>query len=115
MIGLQARCSPPIAYARGLIAGGHVGRVAYAARGKGIEGRIPLRAACTLDRDCGSGTREDTDGHTRDALQHLVGDITVLPAPMLDDRHGTPSARQMASRGRAKAARISWMRRTLNV
>jgi predicted dehydrogenase len=85
-IGLQARYAPAIAYARELVAGGHLGRVTsatvYAARGKGAGGRIPAWAAYTLDRDTGAGTLEVAGGHTLDALHHLLGSISDLSATL---------------------------------
>ncbi|MEV1176827.1 Gfo/Idh/MocA family oxidoreductase [Nonomuraea sp. NPDC049784] len=85
-IGLQARFAPAIAYARELVAGGHLGRVTsatvYAARGKGAGGRIPAWAAYTLDRDTVAGTLEVAGGHTLDALQHVLGGISDLSATL---------------------------------
>lgn len=86
VIGLQARYAPAIAYARELIAAGHVGRVTsatvYAARGKGVGERIPAWAAYTLDRDNGAGTLEVAGGHTLDALQYMLGGISDLSATL---------------------------------
>ncbi|MFI9722884.1 Gfo/Idh/MocA family protein [Streptomyces sp. NPDC052396] len=86
VIGLQARFAPAIAYARDLVAGGHVGRVTsatvYAARGKGAGGRIPAWAAYTLQHDNGAGTLEVAGGHTLDALQHVLGNVSDLSATL---------------------------------
>ncbi|MYW01855.1 Gfo/Idh/MocA family oxidoreductase [Streptomyces sp. SID3343] len=86
VVGLQARYAPAIAYARELVAAGHVGRVTaatvYAARGKGARERIPSWAAYTLDRDNGAGTLEVAGGHTLDALQYVLGDISDLSATL---------------------------------
>lgn len=86
VIGLQARYAPAIAYARELVAAGHVGRVTaatvYAARSKGAGGRIPAWAAYTLDRDNGAGTLEVAGGHTLDALQYMLGGISDLSATL---------------------------------
>ena len=86
VIGLQARYAPAIAYARELVGAGQVGRVVsatvYAARGKGAGERLPAWAAYTLDRDNGAGLLEVAGGHTLDALQHVLGDITGLSATL---------------------------------
>ncbi|MGV9349865.1 Gfo/Idh/MocA family protein [Streptomyces spiralis] len=86
VIGLQARYAPAIAYARELVAAGHVGRVTaatvYAARGKGAGARIPSSAAYTLARDTGAGTLEVAGGHTLDALQYVLGGISDVSATL---------------------------------
>ncbi|MDP9842543.1 Gfo/Idh/MocA family protein [Streptosporangium lutulentum] len=83
-IGLQARHSPVIGYARELIAGGYVGRVTaatiYAARAKGAGGLLPTGFEYTVDRANAAGTLEVAGGHTLDALEHLLGGITELSA-----------------------------------
>jgi predicted dehydrogenase len=85
-VGLQARYAPAIAYARDLVEDGHVGRVTsatvYAARGKGAGGRIPAWAAYTLNHDNGAGTLEVAGGHTLDALQHALSNISDLSATL---------------------------------
>ena len=60
----------------------------YAARSKGAGGRIPAWAAYTLDRDNGAGTLEVAGGHTLDALQYVLGDLSV-EAATLEVRHPT--------------------------
>uniref|UniRef100_A0AAU2VN89 Gfo/Idh/MocA family oxidoreductase n=1 Tax=Streptomyces sp. NBC_00008 TaxID=2903610 RepID=A0AAU2VN89_9ACTN len=86
VIGLQARHAPAIAYARDLVAEGHVGRVTsatvYAARGKGAGERIPAWAAYTLDSDSGAGLLEIAGGHTLDALRYVLGDFRDLSASL---------------------------------
>ncbi|WP_327287555.1 Gfo/Idh/MocA family protein [Streptomyces sp. NBC_01198] len=86
VIGLQARYAPAIAYARDLVADGHVGRVTsatvHATRGKATGDRIPAWAAYTLDRDNGAGTLEVAGGHTLDALQYVLGGISDLSATL---------------------------------
>ncbi|MGI5227223.1 Gfo/Idh/MocA family protein [Actinoallomurus sp. CA-142502] len=83
-VGLQARHAPEIRQARELLTGGRVGRVTsatvYAARGKGAGGRVPAWAAYTLDRRNGAGMLEVAAGHTLDALEYLLGDLTELSA-----------------------------------
>lgn len=83
-VGLQARHAPEIRHARDLVAAGRVGRVTsatvYAARGKGAGTRIPAWATYTLDHRNGAGTLEVAAGHTLDALEYLLGDITELSA-----------------------------------
>jgi predicted dehydrogenase len=85
-IGLQARYSPVIGYARELIADGYVGRVnaatVYATRGKGAGNLIPAWAAYTVDETTGAGLLEVAGGHTLDAVEHLLGPITGLSATL---------------------------------
>lgn len=89
-VGLQARFSPAVRYARDLVADGYVGRVTsvnvYAARGKGAGGEIPGFAAYTLDPSNGAGTLEVGAGHTLDALEYLAGDIAALSAELAVQR-----------------------------
>ncbi|KAB2380979.1 Gfo/Idh/MocA family protein [Actinomadura montaniterrae] len=89
-VGLQARFSPAVRYARDLVADGYVGRVTsvnvYAARGKGGAGEIPGFAAYTLDPSNGAGTLEVGAGHTLDVLEHLAGDVTALSAELAVQR-----------------------------
>ncbi|WP_162500969.1 Gfo/Idh/MocA family protein [Nocardia panacis] len=86
VVGLQARLSPAVRRARALLAEGYVGQVVsatvYAARGKGADGRIPQWAAYTLDADNGAGLLEVAGGHTLDALEYLIGDLTALTADL---------------------------------
>ncbi|MEU6038089.1 Gfo/Idh/MocA family oxidoreductase [Actinomadura sp. NPDC047616] len=89
-IGLQARQSPAIAYARELLADGYIGQVTsvnvYAARPKGAGGRISAEHAYTADRANGAGVFEVAGGHTLDILEHLAGEITEV-AGQLSLRH----------------------------
>ncbi|MEV6966982.1 Gfo/Idh/MocA family oxidoreductase [Hamadaea sp. NPDC051192] len=86
VVGLQARYSPAINYARTLLADGYVGRVTsaniYAARGKGAAEEMPSWAAYTLDLANAAGLLEVAAGHTLDVLEHLLGDITELSAAL---------------------------------
>ncbi|GLZ14290.1 oxidoreductase [Actinomadura sp. NBRC 104425] len=81
-IGLQARHSPAIAYARELLADGYIGQVTsvnvYAARSKGAGGRINADLAYTVDRANGAGVFEVAGGHTLDILEYLAGEITEV-------------------------------------
>ncbi|MGN5636071.1 Gfo/Idh/MocA family protein [Streptomyces sp. AC154] len=92
VIGLQARNAPAIAYARDLVAAGHVGRVTsaavYATRDKGAGERIPGWAAYTLDSGSGAGLLEVAGGHTLDALQYVLGGISDLSASLSVQRPG---------------------------
>ena len=82
VIGLQARESPVLTYARELIAGGYVGRVtsvtAYAALGAGADARIPEAIAYTKEAANGAGALEIVGGHTLDAVEHLAGEISEV-------------------------------------
>jgi predicted dehydrogenase len=84
VIGLQARESPALTYARELIAGGYVGRVtsvtAYAALSAGADARTPAALAYTKDAANGAGPLEVMGGHTLDAVEHLVGAISEVSA-----------------------------------
>ncbi|MFC4135863.1 Gfo/Idh/MocA family protein [Hamadaea flava] len=86
VVGLQARYSPAISYARTLLADGFVGRVTsanlYAARGKGATEEMPGWAAYTLDQANAAGVLEVVGGHTLDVLEHLLGGITDLSAAL---------------------------------
>lgn len=83
-VGLQARFSPALTYARDLLADGYVGRVTsatlYAARKKGFGGALPAGTVYTLDANNGAGLLEVYGGHTLDALEFLLGDIADLTA-----------------------------------
>jgi predicted dehydrogenase len=76
-IGLQARYTPAAAYARELLAEGHVGRVTsanvFTARAKGAGGVVPAWAEYTLDATNGAGLLEVIGGHTLDLVEHLLG------------------------------------------
>lgn len=84
VIGLQARESPAVTYARELIAGGSVGRVtsvtAYAALGAGADARIPAANAYTKEAANGAGALEIIGGHTLDAVEHLAGELSEVSA-----------------------------------
>ena len=84
VIGLQARESPVVTYARELIARGHVGRVtsvtAYAALGAGADARTPAALAYTKEAANAAGALEIVGGHTLDAVEHLVGEIAEVSA-----------------------------------
>ncbi|WP_067814483.1 Gfo/Idh/MocA family protein [Actinomadura kijaniata] len=83
-IGLQARHSPGVRYARELVAEGRIGRVlavtAYSARPHGADGRYPAASAYTADSANGAGLLEVAGGHVLDALQFVAGDIAELSA-----------------------------------
>ncbi|TDD66084.1 Gfo/Idh/MocA family oxidoreductase [Actinomadura rubrisoli] len=85
-IGLQARFSPAVQYARDLVADGYVGQVSsvnvYSARGKGAGARIPSWAAYTLDQANAAGTLEVGAGHTLDAMAYITGAVTELSAEL---------------------------------
>ncbi|MDL4815837.1 Gfo/Idh/MocA family protein [Actinomadura opuntiae] len=85
-VGLQARFSPAVQYARDLVADGYVGRVTsvnvYAARGKGGSGEIPGWGAYTFDRSNGAGSLEVGAGHTLDVMEYLAGNVTALSAEL---------------------------------
>jgi predicted dehydrogenase len=90
IIGVQARYSPVLNYAKQLIADGYVGRVtsvtAYVAAANGAGGQIAAASAYTLDRANGAGTVPILGGHTLDALEHLLGEITELSAHVSSQR-----------------------------
>ncbi|MGK5557090.1 Gfo/Idh/MocA family protein [Actinomadura kijaniata] len=83
-VGLQARHSPGVRYARELVAEGRVGRVlsvtAYAARPLGANGRYPAKFVYTADSANGASVLEVAGGHVLDALQFVAGEITELSA-----------------------------------
>ncbi|KUO22599.1 Gfo/Idh/MocA family protein [Streptomyces dysideae] len=83
-VGLQARCAPAVRHARGLLAGGSIGRVTgvhvYAARAKGSGGTVTSDSAYTLDQRSGAGTLEVAGGHTLDLLEYLGGPVNKLSA-----------------------------------
>ncbi|WP_067482892.1 Gfo/Idh/MocA family protein [Actinomadura hibisca] len=83
-IGLQARHSPAVRHARGLITDGYLGEITsatlYAAIARGAGGTIPAEAAYTFDRANGAGLLEVTGGHSLDVLNFLAGDLTALSA-----------------------------------
>ncbi|WP_250562085.1 Gfo/Idh/MocA family protein [Sphaerisporangium fuscum] len=83
-LGLQARYSPAVMYARELVADGYVGRVTsvnlYAANGKGAAEDLPAFSVYTLDKANGAGNLEVIGGHTLDAVRYVLGDITELSA-----------------------------------
>ncbi|GLW05917.1 oxidoreductase [Microtetraspora sp. NBRC 13810] len=92
VVGLQARHAPAVGYARELLAAGRIGRVTsatvYATRSKGAGTTIPAWAAYTLDRANGAGLLEVAGGHTLDAVEHLLGEITTLSAALSVQRPG---------------------------
>lgn len=86
-VGLQARQSPAIAFARELLADGYIGQMTsvnvYAARSKGAGGRINAALAYTVDRANGAGVLEVAGGHTLDILEILAGEITEVAGRLL--------------------------------
>ncbi|MFB4301903.1 Gfo/Idh/MocA family protein [Actinomadura sp. NTSP31] len=93
-VGLQARFSPAVQYARDLVADGYVGRVTsvnvYAARGKAGGGEIPAWAAYTFDKTNGAGSLEVGAGHTLDVLEYIAGNVTALSAELAVQRTEYP-------------------------
>ena len=84
-IGLQARFSPAVNYARQLIADGYVGRVTSAnllvARGKGATEEMPGWTVYTLDQANAAGIFEVSGGHTLDAVEYILGQrLTAVSA-----------------------------------
>ncbi|WP_067458748.1 Gfo/Idh/MocA family protein [Actinomadura macra] len=89
-VGLQARFSPAVQYARDLVADGRVGRVTsvnvYSARGKGAAAEIPGWMAYTFDRVNAAGTLEVGAGHTLDAMAFVAGNVTELSSSLAIQR-----------------------------
>ncbi|QXJ20844.1 Gfo/Idh/MocA family oxidoreductase [Actinomadura graeca] len=89
-VGLQARFSPAVQYARDLVADGFVGRVTsvnvYSARGKGAAAEIPEWIAYTFDQANAAGPLEVGAGHTLDALEYLAGPVTELSSTVAVQR-----------------------------
>jgi predicted dehydrogenase len=90
VIGVQARYSPVLNHARQLIADGYVGRVTsvtgYVAVPNGARGEIAASSAYTLDRATGAGVVPILGGHTLDALEYLLGELTDVSAQVSTQR-----------------------------
>lgn len=82
ILGLQARYSPGFAYARELIATGHVGRVTSAqllsTRSKGATNEVPGWTAYTYEKSSAAGLTEVLGGHALDLVEHLLGPISAV-------------------------------------
>jgi predicted dehydrogenase len=83
-VGLQARFAPPIRRARELIAEGYVGEVdsvtVNSSLAKGVGGRTPVHNAYTYDSSSGAGILEVAGGHTLDALEFILGELSEISA-----------------------------------
>lgn len=82
-VGLQARGSPVIRYARDLIAEGFVGEVLSTSMlGTGMNWGpgMPLRNDYTLEKANGATLLTIVVGHALDALEHCLGPISALQA-----------------------------------
>jgi predicted dehydrogenase len=84
--GLQTRFAPAVAYARELIAEGHIGTVTSATllstRAKGGDGRVPAWASYTFDRSMGAGSLEVMGGHAFDAVEYILGEFVDVSATL---------------------------------
>ncbi|MFB9925853.1 Gfo/Idh/MocA family protein [Amycolatopsis halotolerans] len=81
-VGLQARFSPTVRRARGMIAeiGAVQSATVYSSRSKGNTRDVPGWTAYTYDRRTGAGLVEVLGGHTLDLVQYLLGPIRELTA-----------------------------------
>lgn len=83
VIGLQARCAPPIAYLRDLVAGGEIGEVLSSNMfGTGIQWGSWVDRANTYLLDPANGATLMTIpfGHAVDAMCHCLGEFVSLSA-----------------------------------
>lgn len=82
-IGLQARCAPPVAYVRDLIASGEIGEVLSSNMfGTGIQwgGWVDRPNTYLLDPANGATLLTIPFGHAVDAMCHCLGEFTSLQA-----------------------------------
>jgi predicted dehydrogenase len=89
VIGLQARCSPQLAYIRHLVAQGYVGEVlssSVVASGFGWGAVIDEAQAYLFDRTCGATMLSVTGGHMLDAVRSCIGDIHEVQATIAQRR-----------------------------